>query len=186
MLLHFITDVVERRTRFQSLDSLKKTFFRYADELAPFFRNLPDTERPATVAVKTVLISAQIDADDIALADHPIVRNAVHDRFVNRNASRCGIPAVTETGRLCAARLDEIIDERIDFLRRHAGFDAFADEFQTVAYDRVRLAQECKLFFGLNENVHYFNSSSLALISSNSTSAGASEPVKLRIKPFFV
>ena len=65
--LHFITDVVERCARFQTLDPFIETFFGYLDKLFYLGRYFADLKRSTGVAVIAVFIRASVHADDIAV-----------------------------------------------------------------------------------------------------------------------
>ena len=107
-------------------------------------------EGAGAVAVEAVLVGAEVHADDVALFEDPIVRDAVHHDFVDGDAGACGEAAVAETARLGAARFDEIVDELIDFARRHAGPDALTHEGKTVPDDGARGAHQVDLFLALD------------------------------------
>ncbi len=141
VFLHPRADVVKGRSRAQIFDRFEKTFLRHADKFFLFFADFADQKGTGAVAVKSVFISAQIDADDIPFADHAVARDPVHDLFVDGCADARGISAITEFRRDRPPRTDIFFRVLVQLFCRDAFIfePTYASVSRTMAHgSRIR------------------------------------------------
>lgn len=70
------------------------------------------------------VIGTYINADDVALADHPGTGDAVDHFVIDRNTGASRESAVAKKGRLCALRENELVDLAVDFRGGNTGLAA--------------------------------------------------------------
>ena len=106
----------------------------------------PDADRHRRVAEKPAHLRAEVDRNDVALAQHRLRRrDAVHDLLVHRRANRRRIALVALERRHRAARANLALGKRIELFGRHARRHRFAQLLEHVADQLVHLAQPPKL-----------------------------------------
>ena len=83
-------------------------------------RDLADRERPRRVGDEAVERDADVDGEDVALAELVRAGDAVHDHRVRRHADRRRVAAVALEGRTAAVRADVVLGERVELAGRDA------------------------------------------------------------------
>ena len=78
------------------------------------------------------VIGTHINADDVALADHPGTGDAVDHFVIDRNTGASRESAVAKKGRLCALRENELVDLAVDFRGGDTGLDRFSADKQSL------------------------------------------------------
>lgn len=76
------------------LHALPEALFGDADEAHGLLAHLSAWIGARTVAVEAVNEGSHVHADDVAFLEHPVVRDAVDDHLVHRDAGGTGEPAV--------------------------------------------------------------------------------------------
>ncbi len=92
-------------------------------------RTFADDEHAAGVAMPAVLDDGDVDVDDVAVLQRPLVRDAVADLMVDRGADRLGVGHVARR-RIVQRRRhralhvhDVVVRQAVEFLGGHAGLD---------------------------------------------------------------
>ena len=78
------------------------------------------------------VIGTYINADDVALADHPGTGDAVDHFVIDRNTRASRESAVAKKGRLCALRENELVDLAVDFRGGNTGPRRFSADKQSL------------------------------------------------------
>ena len=104
-------------------NAFKKALPGHIDQALRFFGDLPAGEGGATVAVVSAKERAHVDADDIALLQHPLSGNAVDNFIVHRRTDAGRKPVVVQKRRDRALCTDKIVYRPVNLLCRYAGTD---------------------------------------------------------------
>ena len=103
------------------LDPLEKALPGHIDQVLSLRRDLSAGEGRRAVPVESSDIGTHIDADDIALLQHPFAGNAVDDLIVDADADAGRIAVIVEEGRDSALFADEMLHFAVDLLGCYAG-----------------------------------------------------------------
>ena len=80
------------------------------------------------VAVDAVEVGGDVDVDDVAVLDHPAVRDAVADHLVDAGAEALGEAAVAERRGVRAVVAEELVADPVELVGRHARGDVGAHQ----------------------------------------------------------
>ena len=100
--------------------------------------DLPDAERVRAVGDVAVERDADVDRDEVALADDERVRDAVDDDVVRRDADRLRIALVALGGRDATVLADERACGGVELVGRHARAQQAADVGDRLGDERTR------------------------------------------------
>jgi hypothetical protein len=123
-------------------DAYPQAFVGHGHQAAGKDRGVADAEAAAGVAVPAVLDGGDVEVDDVALLQRPVVGHAVADLVIHRGADRLGIGCVTgwrvvERRRYAALYVHHVVmAEAVEF----AGGDTRFDEGFDVVEDFARQA----------------------------------------------
>src|SRR5690606_38583981 len=100
VLLDRVADVAQGRTRLHRADAAEHGFPGHFDQAPGHHRRRAGEVHAAGIAVPAVLDDGDVDVDDVAvLQDLGLVRDAVADDVVDRDAGRLGVAPVADVGR---------------------------------------------------------------------------------------
>ena len=108
-------------------DAAGERLARPLDEQRASGSTSPTRNVRVEVAVHPVLEGGDVDVDDVAVAQHRVIGDAVADHLVDRGAARLRVAAVAEGGRVGAAGDEVLVRDRVELVGRHAGADRGAD-----------------------------------------------------------
>ena len=97
-------DVGERAAGAHRGDAELEALAGDLDEAAALLVDLADEERGVGVAVDAVEEDRDVEVDDVAVDERPVVGDAVADDLVDRGAQRLGEAVVVERARVAAPR----------------------------------------------------------------------------------
>ena len=98
--------------------------------------DLPDGERGVGVAVDPVEEDRDVEVDDVAVDERPVVGDAVADDLVDRRAQRLGERAVVQRARIAAAPDALLVAQGVELVGGHPGRHRGADVCSTSAAAR--------------------------------------------------
>jgi hypothetical protein len=82
--------------------------------------------------VHPVQVRGDVDVDDVPVADHGVVGDAVADDLVQRGAQRLGVAAVAERAGVGAVAGQELVPHPVQLVGGHPGRDVPADLSQRL------------------------------------------------------
>ena len=120
-----MADVGEAVARNHLLDAAVERIAGHVDQFLDLGRHRSQRQRDRRVAMIALAGDAEVEADDVAVAQLPRTRDAVHDFVVHRNAEharvrRQPVRPVAEEGRLDAALADRLAGVHVEFARGDA------------------------------------------------------------------
>jgi len=122
VLLHRGADVVHPRARPYHPNRLLERTLRHRKQPLGLGRHAPHRHRHRRVAEVPVELGPEVDRQDVALAQHTLVRrNPVDHLLVHRRANRRGIPVVPLERRNRAGVDNHPLGHLIELARRHPG-----------------------------------------------------------------
>jgi hypothetical protein len=146
-----VGDVAEALAGCGCFDRLVERLSSDADEAYGRVVDRADRHRHGRVAVVSVDDRPAVDGEDVALFQGRVVRDAVHDDVVDRQAQRRRVRrgreagVVVQEGRLGAVLLDARRADRLQLGQGDARLDRFGHPPQRHADDVPRLAHEVQL-----------------------------------------
>ena len=133
-------------------DALEEALPRDLDQLECVLRALADRIGSCAVAVVALELGADVNADDVALAEHAAAGNSMDDFFVDGDARAGGETAVVQEGRDRARLRDELVHLTVDLSGGHAGLDHLPGDASRPGSDLAGLTHEVDFSWGLNDN----------------------------------
>ncbi len=152
VLLHRVADVRQMAAGAHLLDRQLERLAGHLEQPAGLARHLADREGARRVAVVALVEDAAVDADDVALDQRLLGRDAVHDDVVDRGAQGRRIAAVVEEGRHPAGGADRLLGVAVELGGGDAGRDALLDAVQHPVDDAVGLVHQLDLAAGLEHH----------------------------------
>ena len=101
------------------------------------------------------IVSTHINADDVALADHPGTGDAVAHFIIDGNTGASREAAVSKKGRLCALRENEFVDLAIDLRGGDTGLDRRSTDKQSLCRNSSGVPHGGELGSGFKHNHGY-------------------------------
>ncbi len=118
MLLDGMADVAQVGARAHQLDGVPHGLAAGFGQPLRLHRGLADVVHAAGVAVIAILDDGDVDIEDVAGLEHPVVRNAVANHVVRRGADGLGEAPVADVGRYRLLGLDdEVVADPVQFRR---------------------------------------------------------------------
>ena len=152
VLLHGMADIGDAVTHAGKFDALEEALPRDLNQLECIVRALADRIGSGAVAVVALELGADVDADDVALAEHTAAGNSVDDFFVDRNARAGGKAAVVQEGGRGARLRDELVHLTVDLSGGHAGLDHLPGDASRPGSDLAGLTHKVDFSRGFNDN----------------------------------
>ena len=97
-----------------------------------------DQERGVGVAVHAAEIRRDVEIDDVAIVQHPVVGDAVADDLVDRRADALGEAVVVERARVGAPLDARLVDVGVDLVGGDAGGDPLTGQPQDFGRGATR------------------------------------------------
>jgi hypothetical protein len=155
--LHGVRHVAQPVADHALVDRLEQRLLGDLQQLLGDRGDLADAERPGAVGDPAVLHDADVDRQDVALAQLELAGDPVHDHVVRRRADRAGEAAVAlERGRR-ALRADELLGGGVELARRDARADLAGEQVHRPHVDLAGLGHGVDLRGSLS-NDHSFSS----------------------------
>src|SRR5581483_4417379 len=101
-----------------AVQSLKSHF----QQLFDLGRYLPYWESPSRITAIALVISTDVDADDVPFFEDPFPRDPMDHFIVDRRTNRRRISVITQKSGFTVVLLEKVERELIEFLRRNPGF----------------------------------------------------------------
>jgi len=105
------------------------------DHKRPLLVDLTGQERGVGVAVHAADERGDVDVDDVAVLDHPAVRDPVADHLVGARAQRLREALVAERRGVGVVRDQELVTDPVQFVVSHARSNGPADLLQRLGGD---------------------------------------------------
>ena len=137
-----MTDVREPAAHVCLCDPAVERLTRRLQQLTGFRRNLAYRNGDRRVAIKPVELHANVERNDVAVAQRPRRRrNPVDDLFIDRHTQRRRIAAIALERRLRAACAHQLLRQPIQLSRRDPGTDGRFDFREHVRDELIRRPQ---------------------------------------------
>src|SRR5690606_13770798 len=104
-----------------------KGFLSHPEKPLRRFGNAPDGISPRRVPVIALILGADIDADDVPLAQHAVPGNAVNQFIIDRCADASRKTVIPLEGRNRSVLSNHPVGNPVQLLRSHAGSDRLLD-----------------------------------------------------------
>ena len=130
--------VLDRTAASASLTEFVERFpLRHLEQPCRFGLDLADRERRGRVHVQSLDPYADVDADDVAVVQHPFVgRNPMHDFLIDRRAQRGGkVVQALERGLRARMAANELLGETVQVFGGDVGADVASDQRQRLRED---------------------------------------------------
>ena len=157
MLLDNVTNIPERATRFNQLNSFIQAFLSYPNQAPGMVGHFPDAEHFTGITVKTILDNGYIDIDYVAVAQLLVAGYAVTHYMVDGSAYGLGKSAVVQGCRdrsLCFNNV--LVAYAVQFVRGNARLDLRPDHIEHISGQSPCDAHLFLLRSILNANSHVF------------------------------
>ena len=115
-------------------------------------RDLADRERHCAVGDEPVKGDAEVDRDQVAFAGPVLVRDAVYDHRVRRDAQRRRKALVALRGRGAAALGDVLVCDPVELEHRDARLELLGDELERLLDELARPGHPLDLLRGLADD----------------------------------
>ncbi|MBP2356730.1 hypothetical protein JOF29_007840 [Kribbella aluminosa] len=113
-------------------DGAVQRLLRALDQQPALLVDVTDEERRVGVAVHTVQVRRDVDVDDVAVRQRPIVGDPVADHLVDRRAQRLRVPAIAERRRVRPALDQVLVPDRVQLVGRHTRLRRYTDRLQRL------------------------------------------------------
>jgi len=123
ILLHRVGNVGDPIALPRHFEPLKEALASDLDQVHGRVAHIAAGEGGAAVAVEALQIGAHVHADDIALHQLPVVRNAVDDHIVDGDTGGAGIAPIIQEGGLCPVGTDKVPDGVVNLQGGDTRFD---------------------------------------------------------------
>ena len=175
-----VADVAQARAGLDLDDALPHGLVGEGAQALGGDRAFADDEHAAGVAVPAVLDDGDVDVDDVAVLQRPIVRNAVADLVVDRCADRLGVGRVA--GRRVVQRRgdaalhihDVLVRELVELVGRDAGLHVWREHVQHFGSQLAGDPHALNIGCGLDSDRHAANYVTHPVKSRVSTGAATS------------
>ena len=115
-----------------------------------FLGDITGEEGGVIVAVDAVLISGDIDIDDVAILNHGGIRDAVADNLVKGNTAGLGEAAVAQRGRVSAVVAHVLVRHAVHVISGYARLHGLSGLLEGVGCDLAGLTHLLNNLWGLD------------------------------------
>ena len=159
-----VADVAEMRARPHRLDAAHQRLMRRPHQPARLYADaVPDREHAARIAVPAVQDDADVNIEDVAVAQPARAGNAVADDMVDGCADRLREALVVERRRHRVVPDDEVVAKRVELLRRRARDDVRRHMVQHFGREAPGLAHARKVVLRMDNDLVFAAAGLLAL-----------------------
>ena len=184
VLLHGCPDVGNVVAGPCKLQRFKEAFPRDRDELLHILRHVADENRACRIPMESIQLCADIQAQDIAVAELVFPGNPMHDLLIDGCADAFGISAVIQERGICSLFPDIRFGNPVKLLRRHSDFRLLRKKLQGFLNDVARCLHLFDVGRVLDRDPPHHTSFSVRARISFLTASGVLSPSTVRSMPF--